>query len=97
MFVDYLKWYTVITFRTIRKEISVSIHMRNIQSIALEIFFVGRNISLLIKNDIFQPKNKDWYNLRRILKIVRPLKKSVYNGGESVSFTGPMQCKYFVD
>ena len=71
--------------------------MRNIQSITFEIFFVSRNISVLMKNDIFKPKGKGWYNLRRISKFVRPLKKSVYNGGESVSFTGPMQCKYFVD
>ena len=66
--------------------------MRNIQSITLEIFFVSRNISLLIKNDIFKPKGKGWYNLRRISKFVRPLKKSVYNGGESVSFIGPDLC-----
>ena len=66
--------------------------MRNIQSITLEIFFVSRNISLLIKNDIFKPKGKGWYNLRRISKFVRPLKKSVYNGGESISFIGPDLC-----
>ena len=66
--------------------------MRNIQSITFEIFFVSRNISVLMKNDIFKPKGKGWYNLRRISKFVRPLKKSVYNGGESVSFIGPKIC-----
>ena len=71
--------------------------MRNIQSITLEIFFVSRNISLLIKNDIFKPKGKGWYNLRRISKFVRPLKKSVYNGGESVSFIGPDLCNMAPD
>ena len=73
----------------LEKASPASIHMRNIQSKAIEMFCACRNISLPIKNYIFKQKDKSWYNLRQISKFVRPLEKSVYNGGESVSFPGP--------
>ena len=54
---------------------SVSVHMRNNQYLAIEIFRVSRKISR--------------YNLRQISGFSRPLVKSEHHGRESVSFLGP--------
>ena len=63
--------------------------MRNIQSLAIEMFCVSKNISPPIMNDIFKQKDNNWYNLRQISEFSRPLVKSVYHGNESVLFLGP--------
>ena len=68
---------------------SVFIHMRNIQSLAVEIFRDSRNLSTTILNDTFTQKGNSWYNLRYISKSSRPLVKSVYHGSDSVSFLEP--------
>ena len=68
---------------------SVFIHMRNIQSLAVEIFRDSRNLSPTILNDTFTQKGNSWYNLRYISKSSRPLVKSVYHGSDSVSFLEP--------
>ena len=73
----------------LEKDGSVSIHMRNIQSLVIEMFRVSRNISLLIMNDNFKRKDNSLYNLRKISEFSRPLVKSVHPGSESVSFPGP--------
>ena len=60
-----------------------------LQSLAIEISRVSRNISPPIMNNIFKQKDNSWYNLRKISEFSRPLVKSVYHGSESVSFLGP--------
>ena len=53
----------------LEKDGSLSIHMRNIQSLVIEMFSVSRNLSPRIKNVIFKQKkqkNDSWYNLRQI-------------------------------
>ena len=45
-------------FRTTKKGGSVSIHMRNIQSLVIEMFRVSRKILPPIMNDIFKQKDK---------------------------------------
>ena len=72
----------------LEKDSLVSIHMRNIQSLAIKMFRVSRNISPPIKNDNFKQKHKSRYNLGQISEFSRPLAKSVYHGNESVSFLG---------
>ena len=67
---------------------SVFIHMRTIQSLAIEMFRVSRNISPPIMNDAFKQKDNSRYNLRQISEFSRPLVKSVYHGSESVSLLG---------
>ena len=62
---------------------SVFIHMRDIQSLAIETFRDSRNQSPPIMNDIFTQKDNSRYNLRQISKF------SVYHRSEIVSFLGP--------
>ena len=69
--------------------VSVSIHMRSIQSLAIDMFRVRWILSPSIVNDIFTQKCNSRYNLRKVSEFSRPLVKSVYHGSESVSFRRP--------
>ena len=73
----------------LKKVGSVSIEKKNIQSLAVEMCAISRNISPLIMNDNFKQKGNSQYNLRQISEFSRPLLKSVHHGSESVSFLGP--------
>ena len=68
----------------LEKDGSVSIHMRNIQSLAIETFRVSRNRLPPITNDICKEKGNSRYNLRQISGFSRPLVKSVYHRSENV-------------
>ena len=64
-------------------DVSNFIHMKDIQSLAIEMFRDSRNQSPPIMNDILHK--------RTIVgsKFLKPLVKSVHYGSESVSFLGP--------
>ena len=67
---------------------SFSIHHRNIQKLAIEMYKTKHNISPQLMNNIFiQKENK--YNLRNEQIWEIRAVKSVYNGTESLSFRGP--------
>ena len=63
--------------------------MRNFQSLAIEMWYVSRNLSPPIMNDIFKQKDNSRNNLRQISEFSRPLVKSVYRRSESVPFLEP--------
>ena len=67
---------------------SVSIHHRNIQKLAIEIYKVLHGFSPPILNDIFVPVSRP-YNFRRNDTLQRRRVNSVRHGTESVSFLGP--------
>ena len=48
----------------LEKDNSVSIHYRNIQALAIEMFKVANGISPLITNEISQLREESHYNLR---------------------------------
>ena len=73
----------------LKKVGSVSIQKRNIQSLAVEMCAISRNISPLIMNDNFKQKDNSQYNLRQISEFSRPMVKSVHHGSESFSFLRP--------
>ena len=87
---DVFVLFTMInSFRTTRKGLFCSIHMKNIQSITVKMIRVSRNISLAVMKDIFKQKENSRYNLRQISEFSRPLVKSVYDGSEIVLSLGP--------
>ena len=87
---DVFVLFTMInSFRATRKGLFCSIHMKNIQSMAVKMIRVSRNISLAVMNDIFKQKENSRYNLRQISEFSRPLVKSVYDGSEIVLSLGP--------
>ena len=68
---------------------SAFIHMRNTQSLPIEIFCDSRDLLPPIMNDICTQKDNSQYNLRQISRFSRPLVKSVCHISKSVSFLGP--------
>ena len=72
----------------LKKDNSVSIHHRNIQALATEMFKVKNNIAPEIMKELFAPKMSS-YDLRNNNSFKRRRVKSVWHGTESVSYLGP--------
>ena len=70
----------------LEKDNSVFIHIRNIQSLAIEMFRISSNISPPITKVFKQTIVAITW---QISEFSRPLVKSVYHGSENVSFQGP--------
>ena len=68
---------------------SVSIHHRNIQALAVEMYKVTNGLSPEIMNEIFQIREESRYNLRYTSLFTIPPIHSVYNSRESVSYMDP--------
>ena len=63
----------------LEKNSSVSIHERNRQILDTKMYKVN-NHSPSYKNEIFEVRNKNPYNLRQYSQFFQPLVKSVYHG-----------------
>ena len=72
----------------LEKDNSASIHYRNIQALATEMYKVANVVSPEIMNEIFQLREKSYYNLRYTSEFIPPV-HSVYHGSESASHLGP--------
>ena len=73
----------------LEKDGSVSIHMRNIQILATEMYKLINNLSSPTMNRVFKLNSDSRYNLRQISQFSRSLVKSVYHGTESISYISP--------
>ena len=67
---------------------SVTIHHRNIQLLAVEIYKALNNLSSSLMMDIFQTKKTN-YNLRNGNRLISRNVKTVYYGTESISYLAP--------
>ena len=74
----------------LEKDNFVSIHQRNLQVLAIEMFKVSNGLSPVLLNDIFKRRGEETYNLRKHSQFYRLKVNSEYNGTESVSFLGPI-------
>ena len=72
----------------LEKDNSVSIHHKNIQVLATEMFKIFKNLSPDIVREIFQERSVP-YNLRSDNNFASRHVNSVYHGTESLSFLGP--------
>ena len=72
----------------LNKDNYISIHHRNLQALATEMFKIHRGLSPDILREIFVPKIS-LYNLRKNNTFERRQVHSVYHGTESLSFLGP--------
>ena len=78
------------SFNTLlEKDVSVSIHERNIKILTTEIFKVSKNLAPPQMQEIFKLKDQPQYNPRYNFLFSRFLVNSVYEGTESLSFLGP--------
>ena len=74
----------------LEKDSSVSIHDKNIQCLATEMYKVSNGLSPPIVSNIFTQKNCHPYNLRLNSQFSRPRVMSVFDGTESISYLGPV-------
>ena len=65
----------------LNKDNSVSIHIRNIQRLAIEM--------VKFYNGLLRPLMNNIFNLRLVSEFSRPMVKSVYQGIESISYLRP--------
>jgi len=68
---------------------SVTIHHRNLQVLATEIFKFKNKLSPPIMDDLFVTKTQDLYNLRNNNFLLRTGKNTVHYGTESISSVAP--------
>ena len=73
----------------LNKNNSVSIHIRNIQRLAIEMFRFYNGLSPPLMSNMFKLKAENFYNLRQVSEFSRPMVKSGYHGTESISHLGP--------
>ena len=74
----------------LEKDISVSIHDRNIQCPPTEMYKLSNELSPPIVSNIFTQQNCHSYNLRLNSQFSRPLVRSVFHGTKSISYLGPV-------
>ena len=72
----------------LHKDRSVSVRVKNIKTLATEMFKVSNKLTIPLMNEIFVKRNNA-YNLRKPSEFVRPMVHSVFHGKESVSYLGP--------
>ena len=72
----------------LEKDGSVSIHERNLQVLATEMYKISNGLSTPLMKDIF-PINRNPFNLRQNSQFSRPAINTVYHGTESISNLGP--------
>ena len=78
------------SFETLlEKDSSVSIHNRNLQILATEMYKIKNNLSPPIIADLFEQRNEQHYNLRNWAQFSPPAIRTVYHGSESITFLGP--------
>ena len=73
----------------LEKDSSVSIHERNIQILATEMYKVSKGMPSLQITELFARKSEHPYNLRHNAEFLQPFVNSVRCGTESISYLGP--------
>ena len=73
----------------LEKNGSVSIHHKNIQSLAIEMYKVKNEIAPMITANVFTRMPENHYNFRHRSDFIVPFARTVYHGTESISYLGP--------
>ena len=74
--------------KLLNKDKSISIHHRNLQVLATEMFKIHEGLSPEILKETFVSKT-NWYNLRRNNTFEKRQVHCIYHGTELLSFLGP--------
>ena len=73
----------------LEKDNSVSIHNKNIQALAIEMFKVKNKLCPESTSNIFMERTNNHYNLRNLSHFITPQVNTVHHGTESLSYLGP--------
>ena len=73
----------------LNKDNYFSVHIKNIQRLAIKIFCFYNGLSPPLMKNIFNLSTKNLYNVRHSSEISRSMIKSVCHGTKSISFLGP--------
>ena len=76
------------SFKELQKDESITIHQRNLQYLAMEIYKVRMDISAKIMNEIFRFSKNYVYNLRSGIQLEKPSINTVQFGSESTVYLG---------
>ena len=71
------------------KDGTVSMHHRNIQALAIEMYKIKNDLSTEILSNIFTQRTQNHYSLRNASDFQIPFVQTVYHGTESISYLGP--------
>ena len=72
----------------LKKDKSFSIHHRNLQKLATEMYKVKNNLSPTLMKSVF-PEREIPYNLRNLNSFQSTNVSTVFNGTETIAFRGP--------
>ena len=73
----------------LEKDGYVSIHQRNLQVLATEMYKLMKSLSPAIRTELFEHKEEHYNNLRNNAEFAIPAIRTVYHGSESISYFRP--------
>ena len=89
-FVLFIKIKKVLTYENLLvKDDTVSMHLQNIQALAIEMYKIKNDLSTEILSNILTQRTQKHYNLRNASDFQIPFVRTVYHGTESISYIGP--------
>ena len=74
----------------LERDQSVSVHQKNLQYLAIELYKRKNNLSPEIMNEVFMIRDVPHYNIRNFSEFQRNLVKSVKYGEKSLSYLAPI-------
>ena len=81
----------------LQKDNSVSVHMKNLQYLATEIFKVKNGLSPIIMNKVFNFQENESYNLRSGIHLASRNTHTAHFGTDTISSLGPKLWKLIPD
>ena len=83
--------------KLLEKDSSVSVHNRNLQILATEMYKIKNDLSPLIVTELFEQRTEQHCDLRKSSQFTIPPIRTWYHGLESFSFLGPKVWNIFSD
>ena len=83
--------------KLLQKDKSVSVHMKNLQYLATEIFKVKNRLSPIIMREVFHFQEKDSYNLRKDIHLASRNMHAAHFGTDTITSSGPNLWKLISD